>query len=120
MTASWRKDSPLQLWDYGTGDLIKTIDWNGPDKNQDMKVGTQLYCCKFSADYGRLIFAAGSQVNQAKIFDYKGGYVGALKDFSHASVALDSTKTKGAINYLAVAGGEGAIRVVSIKKEDAD
>lgn len=28
LTGSWRAEDQLQLWDFGTGELIETIDWN--------------------------------------------------------------------------------------------
>ena len=69
LTASWRKDSPLQLWDYETLQLKNDIEWNFKEK-EDVKASTQLYCCKFSNDFRKYIFAGGSQVNDVKVFDW--------------------------------------------------
>ena len=32
LTASWREDSPLQLWDYETLQLKNDIEWNFKEK----------------------------------------------------------------------------------------
>lgn len=119
LTASWRKDDPLQLWDYETGDLKMNLNWN--HKEENVKASTQLYCCKFSKDFGKLIFAGGSQVNAVKIFDWQGNAVATIDKLSHACVALDSSNdfTKNE-QLLAFGGGEGIIRMFKIKYIKSD
>lgn len=92
-----------------------SIDWNFNSK-EEVKTSTQLYCCKFSKDFGKLIFAGGSQVNAVKIFDWNGKAVGTIDQLSHACVALDSSNDYSK-NYqlLAIGGGEGLIRMFKIK-----
>lgn len=116
MTASWRKDNPLQLWDYETGNPKNSIEWNFKEK-EDVKASTQLYCCKFSNDFGKLIYAGGSQVNSVKIFDYSGRGIATIDKLSHACVALDSSNDFTNKNHqlLAIGGGEGIIRMFKIK-----
>ena len=111
LTASWRKDNPLQLWDYETLQLKNDIEWNFKEK-EDVKASTQLYCCKFSNDFGKYIFAGGSQVNAVKVFDWNGRGLAVIDQLSHAPVTLDSSNdvTKNE-QLLAIGGGEGAIRV---------
>ena len=111
LTASWRKDSPLQLWDYASLQLKQDIEWSFQDK-EDAKDATQLYCCKFSNDFGKFIFAGGSQVNAVKVFDWSGKGMAAIDQLSHAPVALDSSNdVSKPEQLLAIGGGEGAIRV---------
>ena len=43
LTTSYRKDSPLQL--YNSMQLKQDIEWSFNDKD-DAKDSTQLYCCK--------------------------------------------------------------------------
>ena len=69
LTASWRKDSPLQLWDYETLRLKNDIKWNFKEE-EDVKAFTQLCCCKFSNDFGKYIFPEGSQVNAVKYLNF--------------------------------------------------
>ena len=38
-------------------------------KNSDLKILTQLYCCKFSKDFGKLIFTGGSNSRVCKIIN---------------------------------------------------
>jgi WD40 repeat protein len=120
LTASWRKDNPLQLWDYETLQLKNDIEWNFKEK-EDVKASTQLYCCKFSNDFGRYIFAGGSQVNAVKVFDWNGRGLAVIDQLSHAPVTLDSSNdvTKNE-QYLAVGGGEGAIRVFKFSSTNQD
>ena len=120
LTASWRKDSPLQLWDYETLQLKNDIEWNFKEK-EDVKASTQLYCCKFSNDFGKYIFAGGSQVNAVKVFDWNGRGLATIDQLSHAPVALDSSNdvTKNE-QLLAIGGGEGAIRVFKFSSTNPD
>ena len=117
LTASWRKEDPLEIWDYESGNRKMSINWNYKEKEENNnKNSTQLYCCKFSKDFGRLIFAGGSQVNSVKIFDWNGSGVATLDKFSHACLALDSSNdcTKNE-QLLAFGGGEGIVRMFKIK-----
>jgi COMPASS component SWD3 len=121
ITASWRKDNPLQVWDFETAELKNIVDWNyGYNGKEKIKSSTLLYCCKFSKNYGRLIFAGGSQVNSAKIFDFNGTLVASIDKLSRACLALDSTNDISNKNYqlLAIGGGEGIIRVYRIEERD--
>ena len=112
LTASWRKDSPLQLWDYNTLQLKQDIEWNFKEKEDSNKASTQLYCCKFSNDFGRYIFAGGSQVNAVKMFDWTGKGLATIDGLSHAPVAIDvSNDVSKSEQLLAIGGGEGMIRV---------
>ena len=87
LTASWRKDSLLQLWDYETLRLKNDIKWNFKEK-EDVKASTQLYCCKFSNDFGKYIFAEGSKVNAVKVFDWNRRGLACIDQLSHAPVTL--------------------------------
>jgi COMPASS component SWD3 len=115
LTASWRKDDPLEVWEYETGNRRMSIEASFKEKD-NLRGSTQLYCCKFSKDYGRLIYAGGSQVNCVKIFDCFGTSVASIGEYSHAVLALDSSNdfSKGE-QKLAVGGGDGKIRLYKIK-----
>ena len=54
---------------YEALQLKNDIKWNFKEK-EDVKASTQLYCCKFPNDFGKYIFAEGSQVNDVKVFDW--------------------------------------------------
>ena len=88
LTASCRKDSPLQLYNFMQ--LKQDIEWSFKDKD-DAKDSTQLYYCKFSNDFGKFIFARDSQVNAVKVFDQSGKGMAVINQLSQATVALDSS-----------------------------
>lgn len=113
LTASWRKDDPLQIWDFNTHELKKDIEWNA-NSFEEGKMSTQLYCCKFSNDFGKYIFAGGSQVNAVKIFSWDGTHQATIDGLSHAVMSVDSSNNLlQKEHYLAIGGGEGGIRVFS-------
>jgi COMPASS component SWD3 len=116
LTASWRKDDPLQIWDADTGSLKVNCDWNFQEREENIKTATHPYCCKFSNDFGKLIFAGGSQVNSVKIFDWAGNGVATIDKLSHACVAIDSSnEVDNNEQMLVMGGGEGIIRMFKIK-----
>jgi COMPASS component SWD3 len=117
LTASWRKEDPLEIWNFENGEPKVKVDWNaGIEKKDRLKSSTLLYCCKYSKNFGRLIYAGGSQVNSAKIFDYEGRIVASIDKLSRACLALDSSNDTSNKNYelLALGGGEGIIRVFRV------
>ncbi len=117
LTASWRKDEPLQLWDYESRKLRKTVEWNFKERAENIKESTHLYCARFSKDYGKLIYAGGSIVNAVKVFDWNGRPVASFEKLSHEVTCMDCTNDFSSKNYqlLAYAGGEGAIRIHKFK-----
>lgn len=117
ITASWRIQDNLQIWDYETKELKQSIDMN--TKGTDQKITTQLYCCKFSKDFGRLIFCGGSNTDIVKIFTYKGDPIATIDKFNGAVLCLDSSNVFNKNEqYLAVGGGEGTIKLFKIKVID--
>ena len=127
LTSSWRKNESLQIWDYETKELKLNIDTNlkvHGKSNQDgkqLQMISQFYCCKFSKDFGKLIFAGGSSDNMVRIYTYKGDPVASIYNLSGAVICLDSTNI---INkneqLLAFGGGEGRIRIFKIKYNSDD
>ena len=67
-----------------------------------------------SFDFGKYIFAEGSQVNAVKVFDWNGRGFACIDHLSYVPVALDSSNdvTKNE-QMLAIGGGEGSIRVLN-------
>jgi COMPASS component SWD3 len=116
LTASWRKDDPLEIWDYESGNRKMSVDWNFKEREDSTKTSTQLYCCKYSKDFGKLIYAGGSQINSVKIFDWSGAGVATIDKFSHACLALDSSNDFSNNEQLfACGGGEGIVRMFKVK-----
>jgi len=87
LTASWRHNDTLQVWDYKSGSLIESIrpDYHG---------SSYLYCGKFLGNHH--IMSAGGDQNMLKILDKQtlqtSGLVSNLKsgvyslDYDHANI----------------------------------
>lgn len=117
LTSSWRRNDSLQIWDYDTKELKQNVDLT--TKGSDQKTTTQLYCCKFSKDFGKLIYTGGSNYSMAKIFTYKGDPVATIDKLNGACLCLDSSNVFNKNEqYLAIGGGEGIIRQFKIKYLD--
>ncbi|CAM9233946.1 unnamed protein product, partial [Sphacelaria rigidula] len=117
LTGSWRvrPNTPLEIWDYGTGELKDTIAWN-----RSSIQGTQptfIYTAQFSSatDGGRYIAAGGSGANEAKIFDHvaRNQLVGTVTGLSRGVFTLDFCP-KGDSKKVAVAGGDASVRIIDI------
>ena len=100
--------------------LKNDIEWNFKEK-EDVKASTQLYCCKFSNDFRKYIFAEGSQVNAVEVFDWNGRGLAYIDQLSDALVTLDSSNdvTKNE-QMLVIGGGEGDIRVFKLSSANPD
>lgn len=114
LTGSCRRDTQLQLWDYGTGKLISTKPWLAADgKDSPCK----LYCAQFSknktADFktGSLMIAAGgSKPDVVKLFDMSTDQVfHEIPDVNGGCYSLDFSSDS---DMLAVAAGDGKVQVL--------
>jgi len=80
LTGSWRKDNTLQIWDYGSGKLLKDVpsDYNG----------SMLYCVQWLGPDS--IIAGGSDNNMMRCVD-QGTYLttGRLVDLPRAVYTVD-------------------------------
>lgn len=79
LTGSWRPHDALQLWDFGTGELLQNVPWTreaagGEAAGEDGAASApapepeMLYCASFSPD-GNFIAAGGSGTCEGKLFD---------------------------------------------------
>lgn len=111
LTGSWRVDRQLQLWDFRSERLLETLPWR---TGASLVQPCMVYAAQFSkADGSRLVAAGGSGANEAKVFDRTagGGVVGNILGLSRACYSVDFSNQG---NMLAVAGGDGCVRVVNI------
>lgn len=109
LTGSWRSENPLELWDFGSGKLIETVQWN---QGRSLKESCMLYAAQFNSN-GSLIAAGGSGANEAKVFDRSNGnkIVGTVAGLSRAIFSVDW----GIDNSLAIAGGDHSIRICQVE-----
>jgi WD40 repeat protein len=121
VTGSWRPDNVLETWDFGTGKLIEGIEWN-----QSSFRGSEpcmLYAAQFSkgTSNNRFIAAGGSGANEAKIFDRQNSnkLIGSITGLSRGVFTLDFSAANDR-NLVAIAGGDGAIRIIELSSSGED
>lgn len=105
VTGSWRPENQLQLWDYKTGDLIKTIPF--PDEVKgDRNPKLNVYATSFNPECDT-IAVGGSGSKGVKIIDrYDGKLLGKLDGLEKGIYTLDFSPVEGVV---ACAGGEGIV-----------
>lgn len=90
LTGSWRPESPLELWDFGSGKRLGVVPWNQSSVRSEPCF---LYAAQFakgpSDDGQQLIAAGGSGSNEAKVFNHSAGN----------KVRTDSISSKGGGNW---------------------
>lgn len=111
VTAACRPEDPLQLWDLGTGKVIRSVKW------PVSKVGGGLPCNLYSAvfsgdDAGRFLAAGGAVANEARLFERARGdaHVGTAAGFGGPVFAVAWHEDR----RLAVAGGDGVVRLLGV------
>jgi WD40 repeat protein len=84
LTGSWRKDTPLQVWDFNSGDKIRDVP-------QDSLQSSQLYCCQWLGKDS--IVCGGCDSNLAKVID-RGtlNTVGQLVDLPNGVFCIDNDR----------------------------
>eukprot|EP00946_MAST-07B_sp_MAST-7B-sp1_P004115 g4115.t1 len=114
LTGSYRNNDQLQLWDFGTGKLVKTIPWGSAASASGARgQACQLYAASFSPG-GKLIGAGGAGINEAKIFDRTCGdaLVGTVAGLSRGVYSLDFNSDG---SKFVVAGGDCTVRLFSVQ-----
>merc|ERR1712032_1023176 len=109
LTGSWRTEDALQIWDFGTGDIIETVDWR--------TASSQTTCMLFSAQFSKdptstMICAGGSQENEAKFYYRKADKAeafGGLINLPKPVLGVDFSSNS---KLAAVGCADGQIRVV--------
>jgi COMPASS component SWD3 len=117
VTGSWRTKNQLELWDFRSGERITEIPWNQSVVHS--ATPTMLYCAQFSKSSTGLIAAGGTGTNEAKVFDRAAGnkLVGTVAGLSRGVYTVDFDPLG---RKLAVAGGDSAIRILSIDKKASE
>jgi WD40 repeat protein len=115
LTGSYRGADQLELWDFGSGEKIRTVPWSrGLFGGQPC----MLYAAQFSKEgQGRFIGAGGSGTNEAKLFDRGAGdvNVGTITGLTRAVFTLDFAPNS---SKLAVGCGDASIRLLDILDSD--
>lgn len=108
VTGSWRPENQLQLWDYKTGELIKTIPF--PDEHKgDGKPKLNVYASCFNPECDT-IAVGGSGSKGVKILDrYDGRLLGHISNLEKGIYSLDFSPVD---SVLACAGGDGILYIM--------
>jgi COMPASS component SWD3 len=121
VTGSWRPDTQLEIWDYGTGTKKADIPWNAAASYAALsgQPACMLYSAQFSKEgAGRYIAAGGSGTNECKVFDHLNNneVIGTVSGLSRGVFTIDFSPDN---EKMAIAGGDASIRILHIgKKED--
>lgn len=113
LTGSWRAINPLQIWDFGSGEVIETVEWSSPGSQSQ----SMIFSAQFSKDpSSSMIIAGGSQDNECKCFsrnpERKAVPFGALVNLPKPVFSVDFAPN----SMLAAAGcADGQVRVIEIK-----
>mmetsp|Transcript_38046 Transcript_38046/g.89007 ORF Transcript_38046/g.89007 Transcript_38046/m.89007 type:complete len:366 (+) Transcript_38046:91-1188(+) len=112
LTGSWRLDKQLQLWDFRTENLLESVPWR---TGMSLAQPCMVYAAQFSKHDGSGMIAAGGGggANEAKVFDRHDHWsaFGAVSGLSRACYSVDFSHNG---SMLAVAGGDGSIRVLNL------
>lgn len=113
LTGSWRPEKALQVWDFGTGKLMKDITWASSMGAVAVTENAMLYAAQFSPD-GSLIAAGGTGTKDARIFDCTADFalMGRIRCGDKGIYSLDFASSS---RRLVVAGGTDNIAVRDIQ-----
>lgn len=109
LTASWRPENALQLWDLGTSKLIENVPFNTPSSEPRPEA---LYTCQFEPTRGDVVAAGGSGTNEGKLIDLKSGKCLDTVTMRNKGVYAVSFSPSG--RKLAVAGGDPQVTVIDL------
>lgn len=112
LTGSWRVDKQLQLWDFRSEKLVDVLPWRA---GGTLAQPCMVYAAQFSKhDGSSLVAAGGSGANEAKIFDLRSGgaTLGTVAGLHRACYSVDFAQAGGMI---AVAGGDGCVRIMNLQ-----
>jgi len=112
LTGSWRTENALQTWDFGSGQVQETIEW----QSASSKSSCMLFAAQFSKDASSsMILAGGSQENEAKFFVRQPGSktaaFGALIQMPKPVFTVDWSASS---KLAAVGGADGQVRVLEV------
>jgi len=109
VTGSWRPHEQLQLWDLRTCKVVKDYKW------VDQGMPCMLYAAAFSRDpQASMLLAGGSGANEARVYERESGELrGVIKGMAQGVYSLDCHP---AMSQVAVASGDGTVRLINYPK----
>lgn len=111
LTGSCRRKDQIELWDFGTRKLIRTVDWEYGTQNETLNI----YAAQFSKQTSQYILACSSVTNEARIFDRKSDCMDFAKvsGFSSGLYTVDFAPNQ---EMFAVAGGDGEAHIFKLNQ----
>lgn len=107
LTGSYRSCDQLQLWDFGTKKLVKTIEYEKDNPN----INALIYGAQFNKLNGNSILVGSTGNNEVRIFENEGEYkpLGIVNNLVKGCYSVDfGNKNK----IFAFGGGDGVIYVI--------
>ncbi len=112
LSASWRPEKPLQLWDLRTCGLVKDYNWVNHAEP------CMLYAGQFSKDpMARHVIGGGSGSNEARIYERESGnMIGSMRGMRQGVYSVDFHPTS---SQVAIASGDGTVRTFDYSRPPA-
>eukprot|EP00357_Protocruzia_adherens_P028148 CAMPEP_0114986746 /NCGR_PEP_ID=MMETSP0216-20121206/8599_1 /TAXON_ID=223996 /ORGANISM="Protocruzia adherens, Strain Boccale" /LENGTH=355 /DNA_ID=CAMNT_0002349219 /DNA_START=37 /DNA_END=1104 /DNA_ORIENTATION=+ len=111
LCGSWRPKDQLELFDFGSGQKIQSIEWTSGS------IYSNSECYIYSAQFhpsGELLAAGGSGTNEVKIFDRETQRaICTISDLPRACLSLNFSKGG---SMLAIGSGDGCLRCMNVIK----
>merc|ERR1712098_286686 len=108
LTGSYRGKDALQLWDAGSAQLVKTIQWTHETKPGSS--GCSIFCARMSP-VAPIFAAAGIGATEARVFDLSGAVVASVPADERAIYSMDFSPDG---KHLAIADVAGRLRMVDL------
>jgi WD40 repeat protein len=111
LTGSYRPENAVQIWDFGTGEVAETVEWQS--------MASPSPCMIFSAQFSRdptssMILAGGSQENDAKIFERTSGRAAVFGGLLSLPKPVFSVDFANSSRAAAIGCADGQVRVIEI------
>eukprot|EP00128_Syssomonas_multiformis_P008004 Colp12_sorted_trinity150504_noHs@24907 len=119
LTASWRKNDTIQLWDYGSGKLMSTPKFliAQPGSPSLEAPPSMAYSAQFAGPNGNLIASCGSNVNEVRLIDRRNG--APFARLHSVPKGLYSMHVHYARGFVAAGGSDGTLHLCDVGKLDA-
>ncbi|KAH6573591.1 hypothetical protein BASA50_006670 [Batrachochytrium salamandrivorans] len=122
-TGSYAKDNQLQIWDWGSGQLVESIPWSETTGSDTTT------CMLYSAQYSQsiqnggtanryIVAGGGGSINEARIFSNESKK--SIGSVTHLSSAVYTTAISSQDKMMAVAGSGKTLVVCDIENHFSD
>ncbi|KAJ3260471.1 hypothetical protein HK103_000613 [Boothiomyces macroporosus] len=121
LTGSYTRDQSIQLWDWQTGSLIKSVNWNSDPEIPACLLYSAVYS-KGTAHSGdmlhqrnRFVLAGGSGLNEVRLFSTESFRV--VGSVEHLNCAVYTVAISNDDNLIALAGGGKMVMLLELDEQ---